>query len=62
MGGRVLGFGPDFDGIERWPEGLANPADFPTVLDALRRRGYSETTLEGIAGLNLWRVLKESER
>ena len=61
-GERVLGFGSDFDGIERWPEGLANPADFPTVLDALRRRGYSETTLEGIAGLNLWRVLKESER
>jgi membrane dipeptidase len=61
-GEHILGFGSDFDGIERWPEGLANPADFPTVLDALRRRGYSETTLEGIAGLNLWRVLKESER
>ena len=61
-GEHVLGFGSDFDGIEAWPEGLAHPADFPTLLDALRRRGYSEQTLRDIAGLNLWRVLKESER
>ena len=58
----VLGFGSDFDGIEQWPEGLADPSDFPTLLDALRKRGYSEQTLENIAGLNLWRLLKRAER
>ena len=61
-GEHVLGFGSDFDGIEAWPEGLGNPSDFPTLLDALRRRGYSEQTLRDIAGLNLWRVLKEGEK
>lgn len=63
MGGEhVLGFGSDFDGISVWPEGLSNPADFPNVLEALRRRGYPEQTLRDIAGLNMWRVLKEGEK
>ncbi len=63
MGGEhVLGFGSDFDGISVWPEGLGNPADFPNVLEALRRRGYPEQTLRDIAGLNMWRVLKEGEK
>ena len=62
MGGEeVLGFGSDFDGIEAWPEGLGNPSDFPNLLELLRRHGYSEEVLQKIAGLNLWRVLKESE-
>ena len=60
MGGEhVLGFGSDFDGIEAWPDGLGDPTGFPVLLDALRQRGYSEETLQGIAGLNMWRVLKE---
>ena len=62
MGGeRVLGFGSDFDGIDAWPDGLGDPTGFPTLLDALRRRGYSEETLRDIAGLNLWRALKRAE-
>ena len=62
MGGEhVLGFGSDFDGIEAWPEGLGDPTGFPTLLDELRKRGYSEQTLADIAGLNMWRMLKESQ-
>ena len=61
-GEHVIGFGSDFDGIERWPEGLGDPSGFPALLDALRRRGYNESTLEGIAGLNLWYLLKRAER
>ena len=57
----VIGFGSDFDGIEVWPEGLASPADFPALLDALARRGYTQAQLEALAGGNLWRVLKEAE-
>ncbi|MBQ6373957.1 MAG: dipeptidase [Clostridia bacterium] len=62
MGGEhVLGFGSDFDGIESWPEGLGDPSAFPVLLDALRRRGYSDQTLADIAGLNFWRALKAAE-
>lgn len=57
----VIGFGSDFDGIERWPEGLANPADFPALLDLLARHGYRQAQLEKLAGLNLWRVLKQAD-
>ena len=61
MGGEhVLGFGSDFDGIEAWPEGLGDPTGFPTLLNELTKRGYSEQTLADIAGLNMWRMLKET--
>lgn len=63
MGGEhVLGFGSDFDGIEFWPDGLGDPTGFPLLLDELRKRGYSEQTLEDIAGMNMWRMLKRQER
>lgn len=58
----VLGFGSDFDGIEVWPKGLAGPEDFPALIERLSRRGYTNAQLEGIAGLNLWRVLKRAEQ
>ena len=62
MGGeKVVGFGSDFDGIERWPEGLANPGDFPALLDLLRSHGYSEETVADIAGRNYWKLLKRAE-
>ena len=62
LGGEdVVGFGSDFDGIERWPEGLGDPSGFPALLDALRCRGYGEAQLEKLAGLNLWNLLKRAE-
>lgn len=62
LGGEdVIGFGSDFDGIERWPEGLASPADFPALLELLRGHGYGEAQLEKLAGLNLWNLLKRAE-
>jgi len=51
MGGEgKIGFGSDFDGITSKPEGLDNPADFPALLDVMRRRGYSEQQVKSIAG------------
>lgn len=62
MGGEeIVGFGSDFDGIESWPDGLASPADFPALIEALRKRGYTQAQLERIAGLNYWRYLKDAE-
>ena len=62
LGGEdVIGFGSDFDGIERWPEGLGTPADFPNLLKLLANHGYTQAQLEKMAGLNLWRVLKQAD-
>ena len=57
-----VGFGSDFDGIERWPEGLSNPAGFPVVLERLERMGYTNAQVAGFAGLNLYRVLREARQ
>jgi len=57
-----IGFGSDFDGIERWPEGLHGPAGFPMVLERLEKMGYTASQVAGIAGLNLYRVLREAQR
>lgn len=47
-----VGFGSDFDGITDKPEGLDNPEDYPKLIEGLRRRGYREEALAGIAGQN----------
>ena len=57
----VLGFGSDFDGIEKWPDGLAHPGDYPNLIALLRGHGYSEKNIEAIAGGNLWRLLKTAD-
>lgn len=57
----ILGLGSDFDGIEAWPDGLASPHDVPALLKLLEDHGYTQQQLEGIAGMNLWRVLKRAE-
>lgn len=63
LGGQhVVGFGSDFDGIDRWPEGLGNPEGFPALIDTLRAHGYSEQAIADIAGLNYWRLLKRAEQ
>lgn len=62
LGGvQVLGFGSDFDGIDAWPEGLASPADFPSLIELMRKHGYPEQAIADIAGLNLWRLMKRAE-
>jgi membrane dipeptidase len=54
MGGAgMVGFGSDFDGIDEKPQHLENAADFPNLLEGLRKRGYKEQDIENIAGKNL---------
>ena len=48
-----IGFGSDFDGIESKPVGLDNPEDYPNLLQALARRGYSQQQIQSIAGEGL---------
>lgn len=52
-GAENVGFGSDFDGIEVTPDNVRNPADIPNLLDELRRLGYDDAAIAGIAGENL---------
>lgn len=60
-GERAVGFGSDFDGIERWPEGLHDPSGFPLVLERLEKLGYTQAQIADIAGGNFYRVLLEAQ-
>ena len=52
-GAEIVGFGSDFDGIERYPSDLRHPGQMENLLNALRDFGYSEEAIEKIAGQNL---------
>jgi len=51
-------FGSDFDGIPETPAELDDCRAFPTIVERLRRRGYSEQRLEKICWSNFLRVLE----
>lgn len=52
-----VGIGSDFDGIEVTPSGMDDISMMPVLFDELRTRGYSESDITAIAGLNFFRVL-----
>ncbi len=56
-----VGFGSDFDGIDKAPEGLTHPGQIPNLLAALSRRGFSAQEVEGIAGQNFLRYMRQFE-
>ncbi|HXT19533.1 MAG TPA: dipeptidase [Thermoanaerobaculia bacterium] len=56
-----VGVGADLDGTETLPEGLESVAAYPRLFAELVRRGYSDEQLEGIAGLNVLRVMRKAE-
>ena len=57
-----VGIGSDFDGAEFFPEGLKDTSQYPKLLLELQSRGYSPEELKKVAGLNVLRVLRESEK
>lgn len=60
-----VGIGSDFDGISVPPAGLEDVSQMGRIFEEMRRRGYSETDIERVAGRNLMevfeRVIKCSE-
>ena len=57
-----VGLGGDFDGISSVPEGLEDVSTYPTLTAELLRRGYSDSDIRKINGLNVLRVMREVER
>ena len=53
--------GGDFDGNDRWPEGLDDVSTYPRLFAELIRRGWSDRDLRKLAQGNLLRVLRGAE-
>jgi len=58
-----VGIGSDFDGVgDTLPVGLKSVADYPNLIEALKRRGYSKRAIRKIMGGNLLRTWSTVER
>jgi membrane dipeptidase len=56
-----IGIGSDFDGIDSVIVGLENVSTYPALTAELLKRGYSDTDVKKILGLNVLRVMKRAE-
>jgi membrane dipeptidase len=56
-----VGVGSDFDGIDETPVGLEDVSKFPDLIAELLRRGWTETDVKKVAGLNTLRVLRAAQ-
>ncbi|KAF4792998.1 Dipeptidase 2 [Turdus rufiventris] len=60
-GSESIGIGGDYDGVERFPEGLEDVSKYPSLIEELLRRGWKETELKGVLRENFLRVFREVE-
>ncbi|KAJ8339918.1 hypothetical protein SKAU_G00345510 [Synaphobranchus kaupii] len=61
-GPNVIGFGGDYDGVTRVPQGLEDVSKYPDLVAELLRRGWNDSEVRAALGENLLRVFKEVER
>ena len=59
VGDDHVGLGSDFDGMLFGPAGLEDCSCLPNLVEELRQRGYSETSLARVLGQNFRRVFGE---
>jgi membrane dipeptidase len=57
-----VGIGSDFDGIEEVPQGLEGVDRYPALLEEMMRRGWTDSDVAKLAGLNVLRVMEQAEQ
>jgi membrane dipeptidase len=57
-----VGLGGDYDGTTELPDDMVDVASYPTLMAELSSRGWGQADLDKLAGGNILRVLRESER
>ncbi|XP_047219258.1 dipeptidase 1 [Girardinichthys multiradiatus] len=57
----IVGFGGDYDGVTRVPEGLEDVSKYPYLVAELLRRGWTDEDVKAALGENLLRVMKKVE-
>ncbi|XP_076594124.1 dipeptidase 1 [Chaetodon auriga] len=60
-GADIIGFGGDYDGVTRLPEGLEDVSKVPNLVAELLRRKWTDEEIKAALGNNLLRVLREVE-
>ncbi|XP_030270537.1 dipeptidase 1 [Sparus aurata] len=60
-GADIIGFGGDYDGVTRLPEGLEDVSKVPNVVAELLKRGWTDDEVNKALGNNLLRVFSEAE-
>ncbi|KAM9816821.1 dipeptidase 1 [Neosynchiropus ocellatus] len=60
-GADIIGFGGDYDGVTRLPEGLEDVSKVPQLVAELLRRNWTDVEVEAALGNNLLRVMKKVE-
>uniref|UniRef100_H9GP19 Dipeptidase n=1 Tax=Anolis carolinensis TaxID=28377 RepID=H9GP19_ANOCA len=58
----AVGFGGDYDGVSRLPDGLKDVSGYPNLVAELLRRNWTEEEVRGALAENLLRVLREVEK
>lgn len=61
-GAGIIGFGGDYDGVTRVPEGLEDVSKYPHLVAELLRRGWEDEEVKAALGNNLLRVMKKVEQ
>uniref|UniRef100_A0A8C9VK07 Dipeptidase n=1 Tax=Scleropages formosus TaxID=113540 RepID=A0A8C9VK07_SCLFO len=61
-GASIIGFGGDYDGVERVPEGLENVSKYPALVAELLRRNWTNEEVQMALGKNLLRVFEKVEQ
>jgi membrane dipeptidase len=61
VGVDYVGFGSDFDGVLALPKGLQDVSQYPNLIAALLKKGYSEEDIRKICGENFLRVWQAVE-
>ena len=57
-----IGLGGDFDGITNVVSGLEDVSTYPALTAELLKRGYSDDDIKKILGLNVLRVMRQTEK
>uniref|UniRef100_A0A672KM68 Dipeptidase n=1 Tax=Sinocyclocheilus grahami TaxID=75366 RepID=A0A672KM68_SINGR len=60
-GSSIIGFGGDYDGVSRVPDGLEDVSKYPNLVAELLRRKWSDEEIRDALGRNLLRVFREVE-
>ncbi|KAL1007441.1 hypothetical protein UPYG_G00086790 [Umbra pygmaea] len=62
IGAESIGVGGDFDGAVEFPLGLEDVSKYPTLIQELVKRNWTEKELSGVLRLNFLRVFEEVEK